>query len=89
MYFITFCGQWTKDWDALALCHNPHHYHDPHEHHVTEGDINGAEESSLSSFHPFRFFIFTACDPSPPPREQALAMGSLSRAQEIEGVPSP
>ena len=89
MYFTTFWRQWKKEWDALALCYNPHRYLDPHEHHVTERDINEAEESSLSSFHSFEFFIFTACDPSAPPRAQALAVGSLSRVQAVEGALSP
>lgn len=61
MYFTTFWRQWKKEWDAPALCHNPHHYYMPHEYHVIERDINRTKESSPSSFHSQAFYFHSLC----------------------------
>lgn len=85
MHFTTIWRQWKKEQDALAVCHYPHHCHDPPEHHhMVERDANRDRGIQSQQLAHFWRFCFQPVDVLSLPSALSAAMGSRSRAHKVE-----
>jgi len=85
MHFTTIWRQWKKEQDALAVCHYPHHCHDPPEHHhMMEREANRDRGIRSQQLAHFWRFCFQPVDVLSLPSALSAAMGSRSRAHKVE-----